>query len=417
MKTDKNSFEHSVGMFLMFVYVITSFVAVNGLLSGIFNTLALYAFLGIGFIVVGLNIKKLTLSTYTIWNLFFIAVSIVIMGYGPEFKIMSGQFYLMIVSFFLTFFFQMFIRNEEDFKKLCWFYTISSLVLMIMLHSKGMLVGTSDARLGQDTFGNANIFAALMMIAVLYELWLLIYGTKKTTHKLFIIFVIVYNMYGLSLSAGRKYVVIPFIYMYLLLIYKTNKNGRKNIVLYTLLMAILVGSAYTAIMKVPVLYEAVGIRMEAMLDKTSEAAETDGSSKKREIMRKDAFAKWLEKPLTGYGFDSYKYRARVVVRKFVYSHCNHVEMLYNGGIFYFLLYYWIYFKIFIEAFRRKNIPQEYRAFAIATSISLFIYDYGANTYSAAINQIMFALALKFVYLYKDSPYINGNNEILNDKRV
>ena len=417
MKTNKNSFEHSVGMFLMCIYVITSFVAVNGLLNESYNTLALYAFLGVGFVIVGLNIKKVRFTTYTIWNILFLAVSIITMGYGPEFKIMSGQFYLMIVSFFLTFFFQLFIRNGEDFKKMCWFYTFSSLFLMLLLHSKGMLVGTSDERLGQDTFGNANIFAALMMIAVLYELWLLIYGTKKPLLKIFVIFVILYNMYGLSLSAGRKYVLIPFIYLYLLLIYKTNKNGRKHIVLYTLLMALLIGSAYTAIMRIPVLYESLGIRMEAMLDKTSEAAEDDGSSRNREIMRKDAFSQWQKKPLSGYGFDSYKYRAKEVVRHFYYSHCNYVEMLYNGGILYFLLYYWIYYKIFIEAFRRKNVPQEYRAFAIATSISLFIYDYGAISYTAAINHIMFALALKLIYSYSNSTASNINGEISNIEKV
>lgn len=389
-------------MFLMCIYVITSFVAVNGLLNESFNTLSLYAFLGIGFIIVGLNIKKLTLSTYTIWNLIFMAVSVITMGYGPEFKIMSGQFYLMIVSFFLTFFFQLFIRNGEDFKKMCWFYTFASLFLMLLLHSKGMLVGTADERLGQDTFGNANKFAALMMIAVLYELWLLIYGTTKPLHKTFVALVIIYNMYGLSLSAGRKYVLIPFIYLYLLLIYKTNKNGRKHIVFYTLLMSLLVGGAYTAIMRVPVLYESIGIRMEAMLDKTSEVAEDDGSSRTREIMRKDAIQQWQKRPLTGYGFDSYKYRAKQTVRKFFYSHCNYTELLYNGGILYFLLYYWIYYKVFIEAFRRKNIPQEYRAFAIATAISLFIYDYGAISYTAAINHIMFAISLKMIYTHDNS---------------
>ena len=170
-------------------------------------------------------------------------------------------------------------------------------------------------------------------------------------------------------------------------------------------------------MKVPVLYDSIGIRMEAMLDKTSDAAEDDGSSRTREIMRKDAFSQWQKKPLSGYGFDSYKYRAKQIVRKFFYSHCNYVELLYNGGILYFLLYYWIYYKVFIEAFKRKKVPQEYRAFAIATSISLFIYDYGAISYTAAINHIMFALALKLIYFHDNSTVCNDDNNVLSGEKV
>ncbi len=404
-------------MFLMCIYVITSFIAVNGLLNESINALCLYAFFGYGCMLAALNLKKIKISYYSIWNLIFMAASLIVMGYSPSFAIMSGSFYTLIVSFALTFFFQMFIRNGEDFRKLCWYYTIASLLLMVMLHSRGMLVGTAEERLGQDTFGNANIFASLMMIAVLYELWLLIYGTNKPLHKIFVIFIIIYSMYGLSLSAGRKYVLIPFIYLYLLLIYKTSKSGRKHIILYTLLMALLVGGAYTAIMKVPVLYDSIGIRMEAMLDKTSDAAEDDGSSRTREIMRKDAFSQWQKKPLSGYGFDSYKYRAKQIVRKFFYSHCNYVELLYNGGILYFLLYYWIYYKVFIEAFKRKKVPQEYRAFAIATSISLFIYDYGAISYTAAINHIMFALALKLIYFHDNSTVCNDDNNVLSGEKV
>ena len=399
MKTYKMSFEHSVGMFLMFLYVIASFIAVKGLLNERINTLALYAFLGLGFVLVGLNIKKVQLTIYTIWYLCFMAASIITMGYGPLFKIMSGEFYLMIVSFFLTFFFQLFVRNGDDFKKLCWFYTIASLLLMLLLHSKGMLVGTADERLGQETFGNANKFAFLMMVAVLYELWLLVYGAQKPSHRIFVLFIILYNMYGLSLSAGRKFVIIPFIYLYLLLIYKTNRDGRKHIVLYTIIMAILVGAAYTAIMRVPVLYNAVGIRMEAMLDKTSEAADNDGSSRIREKMRNDAIQQWQKRPLTGYGFDSYKYRAKQTVRKFFYSHCNYTELLYNGGIFYFIIYYWIFAKILLETFKRKKAPPEYRALAVATTISFLIFDYGAVSYSTAIKHIILALSLKLIYTH------------------
>ena len=270
-----------------------------------------------------------------------------------------------------------------------------------MLQVTGNLEGTEGERLGQELVGNANIFATVIMVAVLYELWLLVYGTKKWFIKLALIAMVIYNMYALALSAGRKYVVIPFMFLYILLICKTNKKGKRNVILYTLLTVILVVCAYNLMMNNEILYESVGVRMEQMIEGGNDEGELDSSSKVREIMRNDAIEQWWEKPIFGYGFDSYKYRANIVVKHFFYSHCNYTEMLYNGGIIMFVAYYWIYYKIIAEFFRKKNAPEKFRAFAIATAISILALDYGAITYSAAVIHIMLMLSLKFLDLKND----------------
>lgn len=403
--------EYTIGFVLMAIYIFTSYVAVDITLSSKTNTFFLYLFVAWGALVTLMHGVREKLSTYTIYYAFFMIISLLSMGYSQEFNILSGQFYLMIVAFLLTFLFQVFIINEKNFVWMCWIYAIASLSLVIMLQATGNLVGGSDEeRLGQELMGNANIFATLIMVAVLYELWLIIYGTKKWYGKIILIIMVIYNMYALALSAGRKYVVIPFVFLYMLLVCKRNKKGKRNIVIYTLILVLLIIGAYNLMMKNPVLYESIGVRMEQLVEGQEDESKLDNSVRIREIMRHDAIEQWWEKPLFGYGFDSYKYRANEVVKHFYYSHCNYTEMLYNGGIIMFLVYYWIYYKIISDFFKKKKSPEKYRAFAIATAISFLLLDYGAITYTAAIVHIMLALSLKLMDFDCVEENILSNNK-------
>ena len=294
-----NKIEYKIGFVLMALYIFSAYVAVDITISASVNTFFLYAFLGWGTLVALMHGIMKKLSTHTIYYAGFMVVSLLSMGYSPEFNIFSGQFYLMIVAFLMTFLFNIFIRKEKDFVYLSWFYAISSFALVIMLQVTGNLEGTEGERLGQELVGNANIFATIIMVAVLYELWLLVYGTKKWFIKLALIAMVIYNMYALALSAGRKYVVIPFMFLYILLICKTNKKGKRNVILYTLLTVILVVCSYNLMMNNEILYESVGVRMEQMIEGGNDEGELDSSSKVREIMRNDAIEQWWEKPILG----------------------------------------------------------------------------------------------------------------------
>ncbi|MBE7053782.1 MAG: hypothetical protein E7391_05840 [Ruminococcaceae bacterium] len=386
--------EYKIGLFLIFLYIFVSYVAVDILIPTKVTSVFLYAFLAWGVLVVLMKCMNEPLPTYTLWYATFMTISFLTMGYSKEFNILSGEFYLMIISFLLTFLFQIFIRDEKDFKRLCWFYAVSSLSLVLMLQFTGNLVGDASNRLGQDLMGNANNFAMLIMIAVFYELWLFVHGTKTLYAKIILVTMIVYNMYALGLSAGRKFILMPFVFLYVLLLCKTNKKGKQNIIIYTLVFVLIVVGAYNIMMTNEVLYEAVGVRMESFIEGQQDESKLDNSSKIRDVMRSDAIEQWWERPFLGYGFDSYKFRAKNVVGETFYSHCNYTEMLYNGGIVMFIAYYWIYAIVLKEYKKRKSKSGKFCAFALASAISFFIFDYGAVSYSIAQLQIVLCLALK-----------------------
>ena len=102
--------------------------------------------------------------------------------------------------------------------------------------------------------------------------------------------------------------------------------------------------------------------------------------------------KWMQSPIWGYGFDSFKYYNQIVTGRFYYSHNNFVELLYNEGIIGFVLYYWYYIRVIMIAWKRKAvIPQKTRAFVISAVLSMLVYEYGAINYTSTSTMILLCL--------------------------
>lgn len=408
---DKKISVKSIGLVLMCFYIFFSYTAKDILISSKLNTYALYIFLvwGAFYTIIRSKSRGFSLTIYTTWYIWFFIASFFTMLYSPEFSLLSGESYLMIVSLGVTYVIQLAVSNKNDFKIFCWCYATSASVFVTILYFTGNLTATASNRLGGDIVGNANTFAGMLMVAVMYEFWLIVYEKEKKITKIILIAMILFNIYALVLSGGRKFFLIPFIFMYILLILKTNKRGKSQIIRYTVLTVAIVGITYYLIINIPQFYDIIGYRMQYLINSITGKGEVGGSLTVREVMRELAMTRWLESPLWGYGFDSFKYYARTTVGHFYYSHCNYTELLYNGGVLYFVIYYWIYYKLIKMFFNNKNEPLKYRAFAIATAICILIFDYGAVSYSLAIIQIMIAMAIKVLTFSEDKNVTQRRN--------
>lgn len=374
--------KYSVGCFLAYAYIFTSYVAHDILISARLNSLCLYAFLLCSAYIFFTNMKVgLKNMGFMVWYIVFAAVSVMLMLLSPSFSGVFHSFYVIFVSMLVALCLQIHVGTDRGFRNICWCYAISSVALVLLLFFTGNLSGTADNRLGQDTLGNANIFATIMMMGVMFAIWLLVYDCPKKLQKIGLAAIIILELYSLVLSGGRKYFLVPFIFFYVLLLNKQDKKGRKHTLLYTAVFVVLMLVVWNLIMNVPIFYDAIGVRMEGLVANL-QGEVGDDSSEIRETIRTLAFSKWFESPLIGYGFDSFKYLALEEVGHFFYSHCNYTELLYSGGIFYLLLYYWIYFRILRNCFVNKQTPVCYRAFAMGAVISFFIFDYGAVTYNS-----------------------------------
>lgn len=390
----KKSNMDDIGVILFCFYVFTSYIANGVVIPTVVNTAALYLFLGYSlfYMIIAMKAK---LCVTAIWFALFTLLSLVSMSYSPEKQILDGTFYLMLVSLTLMFCLSQYKIRQQMIERIMWSYSLASPIMLVILFITGKLTAEpNEGRLGEELFGNANIMAVMMMIAVLYTLWLLVFGKSNIAWKVVLVFCAIIDYYGMFLSGGRKYILVPLLFLYILLLFKRDKKGRKHIIMSTVIVAAIAIGVYLLIMKVPLFYEIIGSRMESFFSfMEGDYESADGSSKIRAQMIEMGLKKWPESPLWGHGFDSFKYYNQEVTGRFYYSHNNFVEMLYNVGLIGFVAYYWIYVKYLLASFRKKDtVSIANRAFVIAAVLSMLIYEYGAINYTSTVTIIMFYIA-------------------------
>ena len=387
---------NDIGVAVFCLYIFMSYNAVDIVISSRFSQLSMYLFLAVGALCFLIGVRQIKVSKFLSWYLVFMAYSLFTMLYSPEKSIMKSQFYYMIIAVIITFFVLNFVKTERHFIVVLWCFSLSSFVLCIVLAAEGLLEGDAGHRLGEEFFGNANTFAWLIMLAVFCQMWLLVYNSPKIMSKIILLAAVILNIYALSLSGGRKYFVIPFLFLYILSVMKKDKRGRKHTIRNTLIIGAIILLVYYLVMNVEELYNGVGVRLESLVEGTVGEGSLDGSADIRGRMIVSALKRWLDSPFIGNGFDSFKYYSRDALAFFAYSHCNFTELLHNGGIVGFFIYYYYYFYICKRAIKNKNIQTKYRALAIATILSILIFETGCVTYSTAIHILFIALTEKML---------------------
>ena len=381
----------NIGIAAFCLYIFMSYNAVDLVFSSRVAQLSMYLFFGVGALGFLFAFRQIKVGKFLSWYLVFMVYSLLTMLYSKEQSVMNSQFYYMIVAVVITFFALIFIKTERQFSIILWCFSLSSFVLCIVLAAEGLLVGDAGERLGNELFGNSNTFAWLIMLATFCQIWLLVYNSKTVFAKILLLAALILNVYALSLSGGRKYFVVPFLFLYILFVMKKDKRERKHTIRNTLIIGAIILFVYYLVMNVEVLYNGVGVRLESLVEGYTGEGMLDNSADVRREMQILALKRWMNRPLFGNGFDSFKYYSLEVLRQFAYSHCNFTELLHNGGIFGFCIYYYYYFVILKEAIKNKNILTKYRALAIATIISMLIFEYGAVTYSTALHILFIAL--------------------------
>lgn len=375
---------------LLLAYIATGYFANDVLLPSAISSLTLYAFLGFSVLMVIAN-GKIKKSPIITWEIVCLILAFVAMLYSPEFSIFGGTYYSLIVNFILVFILAQMDIDQKRLDTVFSTYTFSGAALVAILFVTGNLSDESG-RLGQELTGNANILAMMLMVSSIYGLWMCIMS-KKASHRIAHIIAVAVIYIGMFLSGGRKYIVVPIVFLFIVLMYKTDSNGRKHALKYTLIVGVSAIAVYLLIMKVPVFYQSIGQRFEGAFALFEDGNEVDSSTDIRMTMIEGAFEKWLSSPIWGYGFDSFKFFNRdVLTGKFYYSHNNFTELLYNQGLIGFAAYYAFYFYLCYTSVKKCSNASN-KGFVIGTIVAILLFEYFGITYSTTPTQFLLFFCL------------------------
>lgn len=377
------------------------YIAQKTLLPTILHSVVMFCMIGVVIFCMFLkwsrNISQI-ITRFTIWySIFFIFC------YLSAFLFKQSDpsiLYPMAVSLVISFCFIQTIDTTAKLEVCLNVYIVSAVIMAFLLWQTGQLdylhvAALSEARLGTDVTGNANIFTALIMYAEVFAAWLMIYKKKKVSRLIyFLAFILL--LFIMVVSGGRKTIIAVIGALSVFLILKNNRKIIKNVIIVILFIA----AIFIAILKIPLLYELIGERFEGLFAFFSGKESTVSSDSTRGQIFLLALKGWSERPLFGHGIDSFKFLNRSVTGHFYYAHNNFAELLYDVGIVGFTLFYSIFFHIFKKLRRIGDSNRKYKVLGIGLLVELLLFDIGGVSYYLVGNIIILSIAYMCIMFQK-----------------
>ncbi len=254
--------------------------------------------------------------------------------------------------------------------------------------TQGIFVYANGIRGGKNGLESANTVGTIAAVAIILGIYCL--KDKKCKYPTIYYISIIANILIVILSASRKailYALIPILIYYI----ANSKNVvkvLKNIIL-TVSIAII---AYLAIMKIPVIYNIVGVRFETMINGLIGKGETDASTALRMKMIEWGLEWFEERPELGYGIDSYRALLGKKGTSFgatgAYAHNNYIELLVDVGIVGVIVYYYIYVYIIKESIENIKKQKMLSIYMMGILIACIINEYGQVVYYSKFYQLL-----------------------------
>lgn len=239
-----------------------------------------------------------------------------------------------------------------------------------------------------DYVGYGNVGVTYVMAPASIISFYLAYKNKNR-----ILYAVTAVLFVISALSGSKKGPIVFAVGVGIVLLKTSKDVRK--LLRNLLLAgALVGVICLVIMKIPVLYNALGVRIIQALGQIGGTV-VDKSTRDRMILLQDAIKVFLQNPIIGVGIDGFK---NAEINKIhYYAHNNYVELLADCGIVGCMVYYLPIYRCFFQGLaRRVEALTDDNVLAIALLGGLLIGDITSVSYFQESLQIFYAIAFMLI---------------------
>ena len=238
-----------------------------------------------------------------------------------------------------------------------------------------------------DYVGYGNVGVTYVMAPASIVSFYLAY--KKKSKGLYAVTAILFVVS--ALSGSKKGPVIFVVGLAVILIKMSKNTGRllKNLIL----AGILTGVIGMLVMKVPVLYNALGVRIVQALGQVKGTV-LDKSTRDRMLLLQYGMKVFSENPILGVGIDGFKNSP--ANRIHYYAHNNYVELLADCGILGCVIYYLPLYGCFFQGLVKKMNFTTDNILAVALLGALLIGDLSSVSYFQESLQIFYALAFMLI---------------------
>lgn len=370
---------------------------------------SLFLSIGIGVFILAKG-GKIYLNPFIITYSLFIIYSVIdsmLRGNLQENIPVIGMYFMQIFSSLCIYNYIVKSGKEDRFIKIYVIVAIVSLAIMFILLGDDAV----STRLGHNGSGaivsyyifnipiykSSNGTANFCAIAIFFLLFFAEYKNKKIAYIPAIFLII-----GLVLCGSRKGLLLFVIYIIYTYFFMKKGISIKKVLIFFLVPIIL----YFALMKVPVIYDAIGQRLESMvLNFFGKENDLDGNSYLMRQEMKDIAIEWIkEKPFLGHGMKTFE-------NEIGYGTENNVlQIMLNFGLVGTIIYYSFIPFLIKELINLKDKTSFAKLCGILV-ITILIQDYGSVTYSWQHITIWYSVFWAIIKTEKIK-----NNKIYKEKR-
>lgn len=339
------------------------------------------------------------------WYLLFVVFCLFSILYSVSFSASTEMVSYLVTAFALGISFYVFLEYETSYRVIKYSYILVSIIVGAYLISN-FSQAHWWSRLGESFGMNENMVALYFLIPLCFAISE-IYESRAVILNLIAIGI---SLIVILLSGSKKALFAVFIYGVVFYLLKSNGIGKKAKIIIMSIIAIFI--AYQVIMKIPLLYNIMGYRLEAMFEtfQTNSFGNVGSSTAERGDMIRYGFKFLLASPLFGHGINSFKELYGAITNHYAYAHNNYIEILTDLGIIGFLLYYSLHFSIIKRITCMDKRMRQYYADMIAFICVILFFDIAMVTYYDT--RIILILSIVFKKIVIESPFLEKNSNNL-----
>lgn len=270
-------------------------------------------------------------------------------------------------------------------------YIISSIIMALYVIIRFGINLTSSDREFYSQYGlNLNILGlgcAVSIILAFYFYKIEISYKHRNLYK----YIILFSMFVVLISGSKKALLLPLIVFMIYNYVKVPARKKLNIIIFS---CILIIAGYYILMKIPILYNSIGIRLEGMFNAVLNDGKIDNSTKGRLQFIEYGLILIARKFWFGYGLASYApmYASTHIGEYASYSHNNYIELMVSGGVIGLIIHYSFYLYLLIKLYKRINLyKSELDIICFSLIFGLLFIHYGMVAYYDWISNILLTL--------------------------
>lgn len=381
-------------LIVIYLYILFSFIAKPPIMPEIYVTYSLYLVIGYAMFVI-IKDKTIYWNKFLTWSLSIMALCFLSTIYAKNMSVTFDSIYYLFIPLALSFAITQLITSEKDIKNILIVLAVAGGILYINMLKYGLFETTE--RLGQEFAGNANAFASMVLFSTIAAMCT-IYLSKNKILWIVMIAIIIANYHMLILSEGRKFLIAPLLFLFILM-FKSSGFKFSRLAIIGIVAIIAIPIIWNILVSNNVIQDTLVRRIEmtfAILEGRSGHMGEGDLERQRMIVK--GFDYFTMSPIWGNGHANFSYLFSLEDKGGHighFSHNNYIELLCNLGIIGFLVYYAFYYKTLKST---AKIHTKANNIVFTYIIVLMILEFGiVSYYLFYLLQILICIASLAIY--------------------